>query len=144
MVRPLGFEGGRVGDLGISHRHTICLSSAAFFPFFVLSDANWLGDDKHESRSQMSRMRRQRYSYGRRTDRGKMLKVFWPWSHCLSSGCKVPSMRSNQSLETFKTSNADRTNKTTLFMFRVRPSFYREIIGYLFSFFDHSIWRSLS
>ena len=141
---PLGFEGDPVGDLGISHRHTICLSSAAFFPFFVLSDANWLGDDKHESRSQMSSMRRQRYSHGRRTDRCKMLKVSWPWSHSLSSRCRVPSIRSNQSLERFKTSNTDRTNKTTLFMSRVRPSVYREIICFLFPFFDHSIWRPLS
>jgi hypothetical protein len=141
MVGPLGFEGGRVGDLGKFHRPNVCLSSAASFPFFDLPDANWLGDDKRESRSQMSSMRRQRHSYGRRTDSCKMFKVSWSWSHCLSSRCKVPSMRSNQGLERFQTSNVDRTNKTTLFMFRVRPSVYREISNFFSLFFNQSIWR---
>ncbi len=143
VVGPLGFEGGLLA-IGRNFIATICYCSAAFFPFFVLSVAKWLGDDKHESRSQMSSMRRQRYSHGRRTDRGKMLKVSWSWSYCLSSRCKVPSMWPNQSLERLETSNTDRSDKATLLMFRVRPSVYREISSLFPLFFAISTWRFIS
>ena len=44
---PLGFEGGRIGDLRKFHRPNVCLSSAAILPFFVCS-ANLARSRKNE------------------------------------------------------------------------------------------------
>jgi hypothetical protein len=51
VVRPLGFEGGSVGDLGKFHRPNVCLSSAAFFPFFVSLKASLGRSKKHEPKN---------------------------------------------------------------------------------------------
>jgi hypothetical protein len=146
-VGPLGFEGGLRVDIQAfenNHRHFVCLSSAAFFPFFVLSEANWLGDDKLESRSAMPSVRRQRCSHRCRASRGKMLKVPRSWRNCLASGYKVPSMRQYQGLERFETSNVLRRKKTALHLPRVRHSVYRAINSSFFPFLTLRTWRFFS